>query len=202
MKTYPSIYRFDVSPKDLYTFDKLDGSSLRWEYSKKRGWFKFGTRRRMFDESDPIFGIAIPLFMETLSEPLARIFTDQRWQKVVVFTEFWGENSFAGLHEPEDTKHLTIFDVSPHQMGILGPKDFLKYFEEFGPKYMGQQRWNKEFLELVRKSDSSLPIIFEGVVGKTTVKKKTEMYKAKTQAWVDRVRERYETKQAEEIIES
>ena len=202
MKSYPSIPKFTGDSQTLYTFDKIDGSSLRWEFSAKRGWYKFGTRNRMFDQTDPIFGIAVPLFMETLSEPLAKILTDQRWPKAVVFAEFWGENSFAGIHNPNDSKHLTVFDVSPHQKGILPPKDFLKYFEAFGPIYMGQQRWNQEFIEMVRRRDPSLPITFEGVVGKTYIKKQIVMYKAKTQAWIDKVRARYDNDRANEIIES
>jgi hypothetical protein len=159
----------------------------------------------MFDETDPIFGVAVLLFMERLSEPLERIAVDQRWQKVTVFAEFWGKGSFAGLHEPDDPKFLTVIDVSPHQQGILPPKKFLKHFEEFGPTYMGYLRWNKEFMEEVRNSvpgNINLPITFEGVVGKTIVKNNIVMFKAKTQVWIDKVRERYESQRAEEIIES
>jgi hypothetical protein len=202
MKTYPSIVKFFGDSQDLYTFDKLDGSNLRFEWSKKRGWFKFGTRKRMFDETDPIFGVAVLLFMEQLSEQLERIVVNQRWQKVVVFAEFWGKESFAGLHVPEDEKFLTVIDASPLGKGILPPKEFLKYFEEFGPTYMGYLRWNKEFVESIRTRSNDLPITFEGVVGKTSVKNNIIMFKAKTQKWIDKVKERYESRQAQEIIDS
>lgn len=67
MKTYPSIPRStgqSFQEYDAYVFDKLDGSNLRFEWSRKKGWVKYGTRRRLFDTTDPVFGEAITLFHE------------------------------------------------------------------------------------------------------------------------------------------
>ena len=44
MKSYPSIPKFSFGDIKLHTFDKLDGSNLRFEWTKKKGWYKFGTR--------------------------------------------------------------------------------------------------------------------------------------------------------------
>jgi hypothetical protein len=200
MKTYPSIQKSVGGDGLLHTFDKIDGSNLRFEWTRKRGWFKFGTRNRLFDESDPIFGEAIPLFRHTLAEQLERIFMSQGWQKVVVFTEFWGTQSFAGIHEPNDPKFLTLIDVSPHQRGIIDPKEFIKLFGEFGPKYFGQVAWNKLFIDQVRNGEMDLS--FEGVVGKALRNKQVVMFKTKTQAWIDKVKLRYDEQKAKEIIES
>ena len=200
MKSYPSIPKFLGSSTLLHTFDKIDGSNLRFEWSKKRGWYKFGTRTRLFDESDEQFKEAIPLFNNTLSEPLGKICHDNRWDKVVVFAEFWGENSFAGCHESNDIKNLTLIDVSIHRKGILPPRDFLKIFGDYGPKYLGEYRWNKEFIDKVKHNN--IPhITFEGVVGKRSDKNIIVMYKAKTQQWIDKVRERF-SEIADEIINS
>lgn len=201
MKTYPSIPKGTGGEGVLHTFDKIDGSNLRFEWTKKRGWFKFGTRRRLFDETDPVFGEAIPLFNERLAQPLEKIIIAQGWPKVVVFVEFWGPNSFAGLHEPDDPKFLTVIDVSPHQKGILDPKEFVKLFGEFGPRYFGAIPWNKPYIDVVR-SGSIVGISFEGVVGKAVRNKKMVMYKAKTQAWIDKVKLKYDEQKAKEIIES
>jgi hypothetical protein len=65
---------------------------------------------------------------------------------------------------------------------------------------MGIVRWNKEFVDSIRSGTSNLPITFEGIVGKSSTNK--YMYKAKTQAWVNKVKEIYNKKQAEEIINS
>ena len=200
MKTYPSILRSDGGDGLLHTFDKIDGSNLRFEWTKKRGWYKFGTRTRLFDETDQIFGVAIPIFNERLADPLANISKLQGWQKVVGFVEFWGKQSFAGVHEPDDPKFLTVIDVSPHQKGILDPKLFVKLFGQFGPKYFGQLSWNQPFIKQVKAGE--LDITFEGVVGKAIHNKQIVMFKAKTQAWIDKVKSRYNEIKAKEIIES
>jgi hypothetical protein len=200
MKTYPSIPRSKGSEGMLYTFDKIDGSNLRFEWSKKKGWHKFGTRRRLFDESDEIFGVAIPIFHNSLAEPLERTIRDQGWDNATVFVEFWGENSFAGCHKEQDEKFLTLIDVSIYKKGIINPKDFLKLFGEYGPEYLGLLKWNKSFIENVSNSNID-GITFEGVVGKVMINKRIVMVKAKTNAWKDKVREKFGD-QADKIIES
>ena len=199
MKSYPSIPKFSFGDIKLHTFDKLDGSNLRFEWTKKKGWYKFGTRRRLFDESDGQFGIAIPMFFESLSEPLEKIIVDNRWDRVVVFAEFWGPNSFAGFHENE-AKQLTVFDVAIFRKGILSPKDFLNLFGEFGPTYLGYLNWTSSLIEKIRLNELD-GITFEGVVGKCLQNKKIIMYKIKTQQWVDKVKEKFH-KDAEKIINS
>jgi hypothetical protein len=56
----PSIPR-EFSEFEAYVFDKLDGSNLRFEWKRKGGWYKYGTRHRLFDATDPGFGSAIEL---------------------------------------------------------------------------------------------------------------------------------------------
>ena len=203
MKSYPSIKRAtgnSFREIKLYTFDKIDGSNLRFEWSKKRGWYKFGIRKRLFDETDITFGEAIPLFMETLADPLCSIAKKARWESVVVFCEFWGEKSFAGLHEPKDNKKLTVIDVAPYKQGILPPKEFLNLFGEYGPKYFGIINWTRGFVKEVR--NGNLDTTFEGVVGKNIDGNKIVMYKAKTQKWIDAVLQLYGQEEGKKIIES
>jgi hypothetical protein len=194
MKSYPSIPRSTgqtFHEFDAYVFDKLDGSNLRWEWARKSGWYKCGTRNRLFDETDPVFGGAFKVFNETLAVPLEKLARDERWERVIVFTEFWGPRSFAGQHEPDDPKILTLFDVAPHKKGILGPRDFLKLFEHLQiPRFLGQQRWTRGFVEQVRRGEIE-GITDEGVVGKAGDGHKLVMAKAKTQVWIDKVMARY-----------
>lgn len=201
MKHYPSIPKFSKGDLKLYTFDKLDGSNLRFEWNKKKGWYKFGTRTRLMDESDVDFGPGIPLFKETLAEPLEKIIVDQGWQEVIVFGEFYGKESFAGTHSPTDPKTITIFDVNPYKMGFLAPQDFLKLFGQFGPKYLGLISWTADFIDKVRKGEME-GIMFEGVVGKVKQGNRVIMYKAKTQAWIDKVFSKFDKETAEIIIRS
>lgn len=205
MKSYPSIPRStgkDFREFDAYIFDKLDGSNLRWEWSRKGGWYKFGTRTRLFDETDPVFGEAIVVFRSGLSEVLEKIFRDQRWDRAIAFTEFFGAKSFAGLHEAGDPKFLALFDVAPHKKGILGPKEFLKIFGTLPiTKFLGVQRWTRGFVEQVRRNEVD-GVTDEGVVGKSGEGHHLIMAKAKTQKWVDHVLERYGAEQAAKILES
>jgi len=204
MKSYPSIVRVDQSGwnRDLYTFDKLDGSNLRFEWSRKTGWFKFGTRKRLFDRNDPVFGQAIPLFMDTLAEPLAEIAYNNKWVNIVAFCEFWGKNSLAGRHNPEDPKNLTLFDVSIYRYGMLGPKEFLNHFKYLPiPNFLGVQKWNKSFVEKVRNSQFD-KITFEGVVGKSGDYDDLTLVKCKTNNWLDAIRRLYAEDEARKIINS
>jgi hypothetical protein len=206
MKQYPTIlnnkgqnhYEFDA-----YTFDKLDGSNLRFEWGgKKTGWYKYGTRSRLFDETDPDFGIAIPLFHERLAEGIEKVAIDSRWERLIVFCEFWGIKSFAGEHFPDDPKFLTIIDADIYKKGMMEPKEFLKAFSHLDiPQFFGVYKWNREFTELVRQGKLK-GITFEGVVGKMHHKNKIVMRKAKTQAWIDAVLEKYGIIEGQKIIDS
>ena len=205
MKHYPSIPRStgqQFREFEAYVFDKLDGSNIRAEWTRKRGWFKFGTRDRLLDETDPVFGEAIPLFRQKLADGIEKVARDERWDMLTVFMEFWGDQSFAGQHEPGDPKLLTLFDANPYKKGILGPK---KFFDLFGhlpiPRFLGRMNWTRGFVERIRLGEIS-GITFEGVVGKTGEGHDLVMAKAKTQAWIDKVLERYGIENGQKILNS
>lgn len=132
MKSYPSIENSSKAPRQpCYGFCKIDGSNLRFCWSKKRGWYKFGTRKLLIDETNEFFGPAIPLFKEKYDDELRKVFKHKDFRGVdsfVVFAEWFGAKSFAGQHEPDDPKDIVIFDVNPLKKGMLGPKLFLDYF--------------------------------------------------------------------------
>lgn len=213
MKTYPSIpssWRTSFQEFDAHVFDKLDGSNLRFQWNRKlskkgleHAWHKQGTRKRLFDETDPIFGPAIALFHDTLAGPIHDISKRQRWESVTVFAEFWGEKSFAGWHDPQDPKRLTVFDVYPYKVGQMDPKEFLKLFGDLDiPRYLGKHKWTRGFVQDVR--DGKIEgITREGVIGKS---KKSRagiiMSKAKTQEWIDLVRASKGVAEAERILNS
>ncbi len=202
MKEYPSIATGCVQRFRAHIFDKIDGSNLRFEWSRKRGWFKWGTRTRLFDETDPVFGGAIALFENGLAGPVADIAKAQRWDKLVVFAEFYGPHSFAGIHLPEDPKSLSMFDASPLRRGILPPAEFLKLFGHLEiPKFLGVENWNRDYADRVRRGEVE-GITFEGVVAKGVVDRQLVMEKAKTRAWVEKVKALHAPERAKEILES
>lgn len=194
MKQYPSISRSTgqaFQEFDAHVFAKIDGSNLRFEWNKKKGWYKFGTRNRMFDHTDQVFGPAIDIWKNGTGLEVEKIARDQKWESVVAFGEFHGPGSFAGLHIPEEPKEVTLFDVSPYKKGILGPKEFLKLFGHLNiAPYLGQHKWTRGLVESV--SNGEFPgMTFEGVVGKSGSDHDLIMAKAKNQKWIDAVLAKY-----------
>ncbi len=205
MKQYPSINSSNgTSFREFVAdvFDKVDGSNLRFEWSKKQGWYKFGTRTRLFDTSDPVFGSAISIWTKDWAEEMAKIAKDNRWESVIAYAEFHGPNSLGGLHDPKDEHELTLFDVAPYKKGLLGPKEFLKLFGHLAiPTYLGKINWTRDFVAKVRAGEVA-GITEEGVVGKTGSGHDLYMAKAKTQVWVDKILARYGAEEGGKIISS
>lgn len=209
MKDYPSIPRssgqtFQEIPNALI-FDKLDGSNMRSEWSRKQGWYKHGKRNGLIDDSNPHLVIVPELFMQRLAEPLARIAHDNRWQSLIVYYEFWGTKSVAGQHfdEPLTHKFLTVFDAVPDKKGFLGPVDFRRLFEDnvSCARYLGTYNFTRGFVDRVRTGEFEGPT-FEGVVAKAGSGHKIVRGKAKTQKWIDRVIEIHGAEAAKRLIES
>lgn len=206
MKTYPSIEKTYTHISNAYIFDKLDGSNLRFEWSRKQGWHKYGTRRRMFDETDEQFKHAIPIFHNTIAQQAEKIAKEERWDRVVVFAEYHGPNSFAGTHtDPPELMRLDVIDVSPHRYGILPPDQFLKLFDGKLPtaKFLGRRNWGPEFVQEVYNGTIE-GVTFEGVVGKSGGSKSHDlvMVKAKSKAWIDKVIRTLSNKEATELLNS
>lgn len=206
MKPYPSIQSSNgqkFREFEAYVFDKLDGSNLRMEWTRKAGWNKFGTRTRLFDETDTDFGIAISLFIAGWRDDLTLIARDRRWNHLVVFMEFHGKNSFAGKHDPLDHKTLTLFDACPDKKGIMGPREFLDCFKGLKiPRFFGIHNWTRGFVERVRSGLEPSGMTFEGVVGKAGSGHQLIMAKAKTKAWVDKVLAQYGEVEGKKLVES
>jgi hypothetical protein len=202
MKAYPSIPKTIKSSGIFWVFDKADGSNLRFEWNRKQGWYKFGSRTRLIDSTDPTLGPAIPLFISTLGEGIEKVARDNKWESVVAFAEYWGASSFAGKHEISEPHYLSLFDVAPFKKGMLGPEQFLEFFAHLPhAPLLGQFEWNLDFVECIRQ-DALPGITFEGVVGKRGEGHQVEMVKAKTQKWIDRVRLLYSPEDAELLINS
>lgn len=195
MKTYPSIeYRF---PKGHHVlcFDKLDGSNVRAEWSKKRGFYKFGTRKQMIDHTHPNFGKAVTIFLEKYNEDLNRIFREnyRDTDKITVFGEYFGPNSFAGNHDPNDTMDVVLFDVFLYKKSWVPPKEFLKIFTQnvHTPDLIHEGNFNQELINSIKNATE----LSEGVVCKGIQKTKGQdlviMTKIKTNRWLDRLKEKY-----------
>lgn len=196
VKTYPSISYATECHLEIEAFDKLDGSNIRAEWSKKKGWYKFGTRHRLVDASDPIFGRAPQLVIDKYGL-LPHALMNSGYDRAMCFFELWGQNSFAGMHDPKDELTVTLIDIAPFKEGILGPQ---RFFEVCGnvtstqpidrARSLYRGPCTPEFIEGVR--NGTLPgMTFEGVVCKAENDKKTKMpimFKQKSRAWLQKLK--------------
>ena len=198
MKSYPSIEYWNKGLFDnqVYAFDKIDGSNIRCEWSKKRGWYKFGTRKQIIDEKHEQFGEAVSIFMEEYAQGLENVFKEDRdlrnAMSFVVFCEFFGENSFAGDHKDEDEKYLVLFDVNQYKKGFIPPKEFINKFKHLGtPRVVYSGSYTKVLVSRVKENEFNLK---EGVVvkGIRRTKKGADniwMVKIKTNDWLKKLKE-------------
>ena len=193
MTTYKSIQGINNLKnigKECYSFYKYDGSNLRWEWNKKQGFHKYGSRNRVFSKNDKQFGEAIKLFEEKYQEQLNKILFDNfKKEKVVLFTEYFGENSFAGIHKEKDKKELRLFDVHIVKKGILSPEEFLKYFGEleFSAELLYKGKLTKEYIQKIRENKT----LKEGVVCKGGERHNLWMTKIKTLNYLEKLKNNY-----------
>jgi hypothetical protein len=215
MKEYPHILastgqKFQEM-KDAYIFDKLDGSLIRAEWSKKTGWYKFGSKTQLLDKNNPILGPAVGLFMNKYSESLTKLATDNKWQHLLAFCETFGPDSFAGTH-PSGINNIVLFDLAADKKGIIGPKRFLKLTIDIEtPTMLCYTNWTRGFVESIKTgfsinitTDNGQHVLkptFEGVVGKSGDGHSLTMAKAKTQQWIDKVKNVFKDK-ADAILNS
>jgi hypothetical protein len=200
MKEYPSIPGPAQSPKDDgIAFFKHDGSNLRFEWNRKKGFNKFGTRHQLFDEKHEVFGIAVSLFMNKYSEAISKIVRDNKvWRNAesyTAFAEFEGEKSFAGQHKSDDaTRDVILFDIAIHKRGIISPREFVN---EFGalhiPKIVYTGRLTEGFINQVRENTLETPLN-EGVVFKGGSGHDLWMCKIKTNHYREKLKAMYADK--------
>jgi len=195
MKQYPSI---PTKPKGnctaFWVFDKLDGSNIRVEWTSKRGFNKFGTRKRLLGSDQGILTRA-EVLANTQEKTFRSIFTQNKIDKAICFFEFWGPNSFAGSHKENDDHKLTLIDVDVYKQGMIPPNRFLELFDPTPvntPNFIHYGLVDEEFKNQVRKGEVN-GVTFEGVVCKAYNKRKrnTEMFKIKSEAWIAAVKAKY-----------
>lgn len=201
MKSYPKIefYNKGILGLNCYAFDKLDGSNMRFEWNRKRGWYKFGTRNNMIDRSSLEFGKGIDIFINKYNEDLSKIFQDKysKVESFVVFAEYLGENSFAGQHENSDIKDVVVFDINQYKRGFIPPKEFIDNFGHIHtPSIIYTGKYDLDLIKSVKDNKYNLS---EGVIVKG-FEKEIWMTKIKTNEWLDKVRSIFgEKKLLEEI---
>lgn len=201
MKQYPKIpTRIDGGSeaslaKRFWVFDKLDGSNIRVEWSAKRGFFKFGTRKRLIDHTDEVFGKVAKLAAD-LEPKFAARFNEQKIQNAILFFEFLGPNSFAGWHDMKDEHRLVLIDIHVEKKGMLEPDEYLAFVDGMdieSAKVLHVGTVSHDLIQKVQNGTLS-GMTYEGVVCKAKRPRKWAepvMYKIKNQKWIDKVRSLY-----------
>lgn len=189
LELYPTIDT-SILNVPIIAFDKLDGSNIRAEWTRKNGFAKFGTRKRLLDPGEEMLGEAIPLFMEKYDDDLNRIFRKERFDKATVFFEFYGENSFAGYHAEEEHT-VTLFDIHKYKQGLLPARDFLKLVGNKVdiPAVLHEGKATENFVRSVRTSRLE-GMTFEGVICKGGLdnRRRPIAFKVKSDAWLEKLK--------------
>lgn len=110
-------------------------------------------------------------------------------KEIILFSEFRGDKSFAGAHDPKDyTKRCTLIDVEVDGV-MVPPDDFIKKFQGlYQPKVVFQGKFSGQLFVDVRNGKYDVE---EGVVVKGVFNKQVYMAKIKTQAYLDKLKETF-----------
>ena len=205
MKQYPTITRKPSgNATKFWAFDKLDGSNIRVEWTKKKGFHKFGSRKRLLGTDQGILASAEQLAYN--QEPVfANHFMKEKVDRAICFFEFHGPNSFAGCHDSNDSHELTLIDVAIYKKGPMHPKDFVKSFYngKFNvPKLLHSGPVDEVFRNSVLRGDLE-GMTFEGVVCKAGPDRKghpLNMFKIKNEDWITKVKAQYDSSRWQELL--
>jgi hypothetical protein len=152
----------------------------------------------LIDATHPHLGAVVDIFNNQFNEPLTKIVKDT-WpneREVIVYGEFYGMKSFAGMHVPEDPKFFVLFDVlvGHKNRKFVNPKQFIKLFGHLQiPAIIYDGNLNDQFIQDVREDKYCLN---EGVVCKGTAPSGAFrggmwMCKIKTQRYFDRLKQKF-----------
>ncbi len=200
---YPKIPDSKNCPLErCIAFEKYDGTNIHWIWEIELGWYAFGTRRNRFDLDDmgiAEFNAAHPgleqapdIFSRDFASQLTTIFQENQQYncpEITVFTEFFGLNSFAGMHKHEDQKQLVLFDVQTDG-GIIIPQQFVQDFNELNiARIIYRGKLTGKFINHVREGKYG---VTEGVVCKGgNNPNNLWMVKIKTNAYMCRLQQAF-----------
>ncbi len=200
---YPKIPGSAQSPDgQCVAFEKYDGTNLHWVWERELGWFAFGMRRNRYDLDE--VGIAdfhahheglpdaVEIFQRDLAAPLEAIFRENPrydFSEITAFTEYFGTNSFAGLHKSYDCKQLVLFDVETGD-GLIGPEQFLADFGELPiARVVYRGRLTGRFTQDVRDGRYNVDegVVCKGGAGGNDL----WMIKIKTNSYMERLKQAF-----------
>lgn len=188
MKSYPSIPTLnkvkDTIPQDIYFFDKLDGSNIRAEWTPKNGFNKFGSRKQLLSDEQPLLKQSIEIILNKYGDELHKRLLKDKIDKATVFFEFFGTKSHNGYHYDGDTFDAVLFDVDIYKKGLMPPQAFLNFTDGLHtPSLLHVGQMADDIFYSVRKGQFP-GMTFEGVVAKYPYGRNVKMFKIKSLQWL------------------
>ena len=196
--------------EEIWASNKIDGQNFCAKYSPRQKEFTmFGSKMQNVDETSEQFGKAVKYFKENMSETIKKIVLENSKkggvftgvEEITFFCEWYGENSFSGVHQEGDKLRLCLIDVFLKKKGYIEPKPFYKLFENQVEvsEIIFKGKLTKEFINSIinndwTQTDCQYPTVKEGVVCKrSTLMKgqKLPKVKVKTKWWLDKLIENY-----------
>lgn len=184
-------------------FEKYDGTNLHWVWRQDDGWVGFGTRRSRYPltshgvaefqrEHRPLRD-AINIF-EEIVKPTSNYLLSAKYEKsqeIIVFTEFFGDNSFAGSHVDEEPKTLMVIDVLT-DFGFLPLHQFVGDWgcgnhipEKHFPRILYSGKYSGQLVEDIRNNKYGVK---EGAIIKGMIRDKLHMVKVKTNDYMQKLK--------------
>lgn len=202
---YPKIPDTSNCPlKKCIVFEKLDGTNMHFVFHRQGGdlqcYFQ-GTRRHRYSFSETEreeFATNHPdlvgaFHLETFIDLEHYINYNENFQHVnelILFTEWFGPNSFAGEHNPTDTMDTYLFDAQVDGR-MLPPEEFLYLFQDCPlpkPKVIYRGKYSGQLVEDIRKG--KFPVK-EGAVIKGFADDQVYMAKVKTNDYMEKLKIRF-----------
>ena len=190
MKSYPSIptlYKHrDAIGKDIYFFDKLDGSNIRVEWTPKLGFNKFGSRKQLISDDQPILKRSIEIISTKYESQLHERFLDSKIEKATLFFEFLGSKSHNGFHYDDDKFDAVLFDIDIYKKGLMQPVRFIEFTDGLQiPSLLHVGELTDDIFFSVRRGELT-GMTHEGVVAKYAYGHHVKMFKIKSLHWLMR----------------
>lgn len=200
---YPKIPDSTNCPlKKCIVFEKYDGTNIHWKWSQEFGWVSFGTRRDSFsiskngfnDFEKDHYGLEnISELFEKIIEPLGNYLLSCKYsphKELIIFSEYLGDNSFAGQHIDEPKKLIVLDCLAPS--GFMPPGQFGGDFGcgvhlplEYFPKIIYSGKYSGQLVEDIRKGKYDVK---EGAVIKGVHNDKVYMCKVKTDEYLKKLK--------------
>lgn len=143
----------------------------------------FGSKTQNVDETSEQFGEAVQYFKNHLLDAIRDVLVNNSKkggaftgvEEITVFFEWYGKNSFSGIHQVGDEMKLCLIDIFLKKKGYLEPKMFYKLFENNSkielPELIYKGKLTREFIKSIINNDwtkpnCEYPTVKEGVVCK------------------------------------